>query len=330
MTASTVNGRNGCCARAGARTLNLLAAPFNAAILESLGQGPRRLADLRRITGQPAQSTLRSQLKKIASIGAIEKQRCDGFPGALEYELTDAGRELLRVASLLDTWLKRCPDESLTLGGGPAKAVVRSLTEGWSTTMLRALAAKPLTLTELDRLIATLSYPSLERRLASLRLAGIVAERPGRLRGTPYAMTDWGRLCVGPLLAAAHWEHCHLPTSAPSIAALDIETVFLLAATLIRLPASDAGTCRLAVELGDGGTAGCAGVAVDIREGELASCTTRLEGDATAWIIGGQTAWFTAMIEGNPPDLEIGGDTAFARKLIEGLHTALVEILVAD
>ncbi len=43
--------------------------------------------------------------------------------------------------------------------------------------MLRALAAGSLSLTELDRLIGALSYPSLERRLVAMRLAGLVGAR---------------------------------------------------------------------------------------------------------------------------------------------------------
>ena len=53
--------------------------------------------------------------------------------------------------------------------------------------MMRALAARPMSLTELDSGITELSYPALERRLSSMRIAGLVEaqrERGGHaLRG---------------------------------------------------------------------------------------------------------------------------------------------------
>ena len=46
--------------------------------------------------------------------------------------------------------------------------------------MMRALAARPLSLTELDSLISDLSYPALERRLSSMRIAGLVEAQPSQ------------------------------------------------------------------------------------------------------------------------------------------------------
>jgi len=301
----------------------MLAAPLNALILDSLRDGPRSLADLRGETGQPAQTTLRAQLKKLCASGAVVRRRRNGFPGALEYALSDAGHDLLQVATALDEWLKRSPEAQHVLGSNQAKAVVKALTEGWSTTMLRALAIRPLTLTKLDGVIASLSYPALERRLASLRLAGVVAAQPGEGRGTPYAMTAWGRQSVRALLAAARWERRHASDEAPPIGALDVETAFLLPTRLVQLPDHVSGSCRLALELPNGAAARLAGIVVELRDGQVVSCTTRLEGRPDARVVGRLPDWFAAMIEGDPAGLETGGDSALARAVVEGVQTAL-------
>lgn len=328
MTESAVNGRNGCGARAGARTLTLLAAPPNHSILLALGEGPRQQVDLRRESGHPAQTTLRAQLKKLHAAGVIEKQRRNRFPGVLEYELSEAGHGLLPVIEMLKRWLASAPEGGLELGEPAAKAAVKALTDGWSTAMLRALAARSLTLTELDGVIASLNYPSLERRLSAMRLAGLVEGRKGDGRGTPYRVTTWGREGVAPLVLAARWERRHPPPEATPVAKLDIEAAFLLAAQLLSPPADLSGSCRLAVEVQSGNGPALAGILASVSGGRIASCTTRLEGNPDAWASGGLAAWFAAVLECDLAGLQLGGDGALARGLIHDLHGALFAVPV--
>jgi len=270
--------------RSGAQTLDLLATPLTAAILRTLGAGARQQAELRREIGLPAQTTLRAQLKRLVSLDILEKRRRDRFPGALEYELTDAGRELLSVVDVLEGWLEQAPEGRLELGGRAAKTVVKALTEGWSTTMVRALAAGPLSLTKLDSVIGSLSYPSLERRLTAMRLAGQVEAARGDGRGTPYAIMVWLRRGIAPLLSACRWEHRHQMHFAVPLAALDIEAMFLLSLPLLTLPPAATGTCRIAAEVRGGRK--LAGVMVKMSRGTIVSYQTKLEGMPKAWALG--------------------------------------------
>lgn len=323
MTGDAVNGRNGCGARAGARTLSLLAAPLNAQALRALGEEPKKQVDLRRETGQPAQSTLRAQLKKLGEAGLIEKRRRNHFPGVLEYELSEAGRGLLPVIGGLERWLAAAPGGELELGAPAARAAVKALTDGWSTTMLRALAARPLTLTELDGVISSLNYPSLERRLSAMRLAGLIEVRRGEGRGTPYEIAPWCRAGIAPLVLATRWERRHGPAGSPPVAKLDVETAFLLATQLLAPPAELSGSCRLAVDVGNEGGAVLAGVLVSLREGQVASCTTKLQGNPDAWASAPLSGWLAAVIERDHAALELGGDCALARMLVDELHGSL-------
>lgn len=318
MTGHTVNG-SGKGARSGAQTLVMLAAPLNVLILRGLAPEPKQLTDLQRETGAPALTTLRTQLKRLRQIGVIEKRPCNRFPGTLEYELNTSGRELLAVAAALDRWLSRAPEGSLSLGGSAAKAAVKAFAEGWSATILRALAATPLSLTDLDRLIGALSYPALERRLGAMRLAGQIEARPGRSRSTPYAVTDWLREAVAPLVAASRWEQRHRGGESTPVGCLDVETALLLVSPLLSLPEELSGACRLAVEVADGKPS-LAGAMLGVTEGRVVSCSTNLQGDADAWAVGSVSAWLDATLDGGTSGLEIGGDCNLAAALIDAMR----------
>ena len=324
LTGSTVNG-SGNAARSGAQALLLLADPLKVAVLHSLSTGPKRQLELRREAGSPAQSTLRAHLKSLEEVGAIARQRRNAFPGTVEYELAKPGEELLFVAATLERWLEAAPDGALALGTDAAKAAIRALADGWSSTMLRVLAAGPFPLTELDRLIGAFNYPSLERRLAALRLAGQVKAQASNGPGTPYAATPWLREGVGPLAAAALWERRHMPRSAQPIGRIDAEAVFLLTAPLLNLPEGLSGSCRTAVELPSSDGPHLAGAVVAVEQGRVKTRTSRLQGTTDAWAVGPPTAWLDAMVHGDADGIEVGGDCRLARALLESLHETLFD-----
>jgi DNA-binding HxlR family transcriptional regulator len=308
--------------RSGAQTLTLLADPLNVAVLRSLSTGPKRQVELRRESGSPAQSTLRSHLKSLEAIGAIARHLRNAFPGSLEYGLAEQGVELLFVAASLERWLDAAPQRPLELGSDAAKAAIKAFVDGWSTSMLRVLAARPITLTELDRVIGDLSYPSLERRLAAMHLVGQVTATPRNGKGTPYAVTDWLRQGVAPLVAASRWERRNQPVETPLITRLDAEAVFLLAVPLLTLPEELSGSCRIALEPQPSAQP-AAGVVVAVKDGRIASCTTRIKSSSGAWASGSVAAWFRALIEADPDHIEIGGDCRLARNVLERLHVDL-------
>jgi DNA-binding HxlR family transcriptional regulator len=298
----------------------LLATPLTGFTLRALSDGAKQQAELQREADFPAQTTLRGQLKHLVEIGAVLKRRRNRFPGVLEYELSAGGLELLHAADILEGWLDRAPHGALSLGKNAAKAATKALAEGWSTTMLRALAAGPLALTELDGLIGSLSYPSLERRLGAMRLAGLVERCPSSGRGTPYAVTGWAREAVAPLAAAARWEQRQSAIAFAPIARLDAEAAFLLAAPLLRLPAGISGSCRLATEVPNGKRKLLAGVTVEVEAGMVVSCSTHLKAGASAWALGSPAAWLGALIEHDCAQLELGGDRELADALVESLN----------
>lgn len=315
-------------ARAGTQVLRLLSTPLNAHVLQALAEGPRSLTDLRREVGSPPQTTMRGHLRKLHDTDVLVRHRQSDFPGSLDFELTPVGQELWEVAQVLDGWLRAAPEGPLLFGTAAAKSAVKALVEGWDTSMVRALAARPFSLTELNGLISVLSYPALERRLGAMRLAGQIERTPAHERGTPYAVTEWLRRAIAPLGAAAHWERANAAKMSPPIRRFDAEAAFLLAIPLVSLSSGASGVCRLVVEIGDNGNGDrLAGVLVDVRRGRVVSCVAKVQGHADAWASGLAPAWLQAVIDGNTGRLQMGGECQLVRGLVDGLNQALFGML---
>lgn len=310
--------------RAGTLGLSLLSAPLNVQVLQALSDDSKTLPDLRRAVGAPPQTTLRLNLRSLIELGVLERRRLNHFPGSVEFELTPSGRDLLAVADVLEVWLAQAPQGPLALGSLSAKNAVKAMLEGWSTAIVRVLAARPLSLTELSKLIGGLSYPSLERRLTAMRMAGQIETCQGDGRGTPYRVTPWLRRAVGPLAASARWECANVPDEAPPVGKTYIEGAFLLAIPLLRLPDYSSGTCRLSVALARADDSPrLAGVLVDVREGVIGSTVARLEGKVDGWASGSTARWLDAIVEGERGRLEVGGDADLVTEIIEDLHRTL-------
>jgi DNA-binding HxlR family transcriptional regulator len=213
----------------------------------------------------------------------------------------------------------------MALGSPAAKSAVKALVDGWDAAVVRALAARSCTLTELARVIPQISYPALERRLTAMRRVGQVeARRSGNERGTPYGATTWLREAVAPLIAAAAWERRHAPSRTSPIGKLEVEAAFLLALPLLEMPAALSGSCRMAVELRDGTDLHYAGTTVAIEGGRMASAVARLGGEVDAWVSGTARGWFRWVNGGNDEEVEMGGDGDLATALADALREALV------
>jgi DNA-binding HxlR family transcriptional regulator len=297
--------------------------PINAAVLQALSDGPRSLFDLRREVDSPPQTTMRAYLRALTRTGVVDRRRQNEFPGNVEYELAECGHELASVAVVVAGWLDAFPGATPpALGSGAAKSAIKALVEGWSTGMIWAIASDPLSLTELDSVIPSVSYPSLERRLGALRHEGLVEALPSRGRGTPYGVTNWMRQAVAPLVAAARWERC-VSEETIVIGERDAQAALQLALPLLRLPTTASGSCRLAIQVEENGRPALAGVVASVRGGAVERCEVRLEAEADSWAVGSPEAWFPAVIAGDRNGLAFGGRTKIARDIVAGLHRTL-------
>jgi DNA-binding HxlR family transcriptional regulator len=315
--------------RAGGTVLSLIAAPLSVPILRAHTEGPLRLPDLRERIGGAAQTTLRGQVGNLRAIGALERHVRSGMPYTVENELTEAGRGVLGVATAVEAWLAQAPQGSIALGSESSKGAIRALVGAWGSTVLRSLAAQPLSLTELSSAIPELSYPALERRLSALRAARQIELRLDGGRGAkPYAVTEWTRQAVGPLAAAGRCECEHFAGVTEPLTRIDVEAAFLLAVPLVDLTVNHGGSCLLAVDTGSGAEVESsdrlAGVHVEIEEGSVVSCVSRLKAEPSTWALGTARSWLDAILDGRVGRLRMGGkDPKLVTAVIEGMYASL-------
>jgi DNA-binding HxlR family transcriptional regulator len=314
--------------RAGGRIISLFANPLNARVLRAHSNGPKRLAQLHEEIGWSAHTTLRASVATLREVGALSKQRLSGMPYAVENWLTPAGEEMLFAAETLEAWLARAPEGPIAADSEAAKSAVKALAGGWSSTLIHALAARPYSLTELDSLIPDISYPSLERRLAKMRITRQVTQASGEGRSTPYVVSDWLRRSIAPLCVAGRCERRHMSGFAAPITNVEVEAAFLLAVPLVSLPRSVTGACTLAVHTGDevkGDRDHLAGVTVEVERGEVASCIASVAGPAT-WALGTPETWLDVVIDGDLEGLRFGGaKPRLAADLVNGIRIALFD-----
>lgn len=313
-------------ARAGSRVLSLLSNPLNAMVLRTHAEGPQRLAEVREKSGNPARTTLRAAVTSLREVGALAKRPVGRRPYGVATELTGAGKEMLAVADEVEVWLARAPGGPIAPESDAARDAVRALAVGWSSTVVRALASRPFTLSELDRQIPGVSYPSLERRLASMRTIGQIEPIDGPGRATPYLATDWLRRAIAPLCCASRCELRHLEDS-PPVTSVEVEAAFMLTVPLAPLPGSASGTAVLAVqthpEAGEDDSR-LAGVTVEVEGDKAASCVVGVGDRPGTWAMGTPEAWLDAVIDGRFTELRFGGaDPQLAADLVSGVRFAL-------
>lgn len=308
--------------RSGERTLALLSTPLNLFVLRALSDRPMRLAELRQATGLPAQTTLRGHLAGLEESGAVAKRPTQKMPYAVENELTPMGEELLDVAGSLDSWLQRGPGGPISLDSGAAKGVVKAFVDGWGSSVVSTLATRPMSLTELDREIAEFSYPALERRLSSMRMAGLVKAQPATGSGTPYALTEWARRGVRPLAAAARCERVHMRDRAAPVTEADVVGAFLLATPLASLSEDRSGVCQLQVEAAQG-LVRESGISVEVEHGKVVACESGIAGNSPNFAVGTTSKWLTAIRDGAIEELRFGGGQ-LAEGLVRAMHVTLM------
>lgn len=328
MATSDASASNGGEVRAGSLVLSVFENPLNARILRAHASGPQRLAELQERVGWSAQTTVRAALANLRQLGVLVKEVVGNSPHAVATELTPAGEEMLFVADRVDAWLALCPAGPIPSDGEAAKGAIKALAGGWSSTLMRVLANRPGTLTELDSLIPDVSYPSLERRISWMRTTGQVATVETQGRGTPYVVTDWLRHAIAPLCAAGRCERRHLNAESGPITDIEVEASFLLAIPLAPLPAYANGSCMLVAQTDpvepDEKEPGLAGVTVEIERGQVISSVPQVSTEPTTWAVGTPEAWLDVVIDGRIDDLRIGGaKPQLALDLIAGLHIAL-------
>jgi DNA-binding HxlR family transcriptional regulator len=246
-----------------------------------------------------------------------------------EYRVTSGGREALFVGFVVERWLQSAPRGPMQLDSRQAEMAVAALADGWSTAVMHALAREPLTFDELFAQAEGLGRRALKRQLAAMKAAGQVEEHVDDALGSIYAITDWLRAGIAPLIASARLERREPKEGMAPIDALDVEAGFRCSLHFVELPKELSGTCRLGINLEDDESGRLTGVTATIDQGQVISCKAGLEGPADAWAAGPAVDWLDTVVEPDAHRVRTGGDKWLARAVLNSLHSALFGIPIA-
>jgi DNA-binding HxlR family transcriptional regulator len=245
-----------------------------------------------------------------------------------EFKITPGGKEMLFVAFVAERWLQSAPRGPLRFDSEEAEMAVAALVEGWSSTVMHALATGPLNLEELNSAIDGLSRRALKRHLMGMQSTGQIEAHPVDGEGALYAVTDWLRAGIAPLAVAARLEQRKPTDDMAPIAALDVEAAFLLTLPLLELREEISGSCRLAVEVNDEEQPVLAGVTAVVEEGRVVSCAVGLDECTDAWATAPAADWLDTIIEPDARRVRTGGDRHVAGALLSALHAKLFGVPV--
>jgi hypothetical protein len=327
MTESGTGEGGGFKARAGALTLFYLTSPMDRGVLLTMlaeaTTGVQMLDEL----DIPEPDDARDVEKVLNDPYLVEPADPNLGPGSpigpdTMLQPTPAGREVPFVGAVLQHWLDLRPYGPVELGPEAAPSL-SALLIGWTSTALHALAAQPLTAAEVCEAIQVLDLETVEARIDSMEEAGMLEVLESEDGEERFAATEWLRMGIAPLAAAARLELRHPPGDTAPIAALDVEAAFLLTLPLLELPPELSGSCSLAVELEESVSGSPTGVTVRVEKGEVVSCEVGLDEETDARASASAADWLDTVIEPDAKLVEIEGESRVARTLLHELHQTL-------
>jgi hypothetical protein len=245
------------------------------------------------------------------------------------YRVTSGGRQALFVGFVAERWLQSAPQGPLPFESREAARAVVALAEGWSATVVHMLAREPMTLRELHGAVEGVGRRALKRHLAAMQRAGQVESHPGIDGEKIFAITDWLRAGIAPLIASARLERRDPKEGMEPIDALDVEAGFRLSLPLLELPRELSGSCRMGLNLEEDESACLTGVTARVEQGRVVSCRAGLDEKADAWTAASAGDWLDTLIEPDAKRVRTGGDRWLARALLDGLHRTLFGVPVA-
>lgn len=269
------------------------------------------------------EATRRGRLRRLETIGVI-RPVVAGASAASEWELTPAGLELARIATLAQWLIGRVPALSELSPSGRERAVDDVLSALGDAQLLRivcALADGGTRPADVERLVA-LSRSAVHARLRRLRRDGVV--RQSVLSTMPRAVADelvspWRRLAALVLLGM-RWELRWARPWDPALTA-DLAALLTVIAPLALPPRAGEGTYEL-VQLDPAAVR--PRIFVEVAEGGLRVCERPPARASRATLRGASLGWCETLIGGRPIGVRIApADDGPARLLIGTLTRAL-------
>jgi DNA-binding HxlR family transcriptional regulator len=84
--------------------MRVLSGRWPALLLYYLKDGTKRFSDLQRDNPTVSHRILALELKKLEAVGLVSRTEFEGYPRRVEYDLTEAGRQLVPMIDALADW----------------------------------------------------------------------------------------------------------------------------------------------------------------------------------------------------------------------------------
>jgi len=305
--------------RAGGEVLSLLSDALNSSILRALMAGPLPVSELGGRLGPISRTTRFSRLRDLERLGVIAREKRPGTPPVAYCGLSPAGRELLPVVRRFARWLASSPAGPSNPDELDGASAIKALAVAWDTTVLRWLAERPCSVTQLDSLSPPdVTYHEVRKAREALSAAGLIGPIPSDERGQPYAATEWARRAAGCIGAAIRWEGAFL-AGAKLPAAAEAEGLLRMLLPLVEIqPTSQSGVCELRIDRH-------ADLSVVLGEGRIVACDRASSNPRVSRVSGDAEAWLRTVLDGRTDSLRMRGGIHLTTALAGGLHRACVQ-----
>lgn len=297
--------------RAGGRLLFALSDSLNASILRALLRGPLPVSELAQHLGPASRTTRFSRLRGLEQLGIIVRERRPGVPPVAYCSLSPAGQGLLPVVEQFGRWLATAPGESSSPDEVAGGRTIKALATAWETNVLRWLAERPRSLTELNALSPDeVTYHNVRSARESLSTGGLITPVHSEDHAQPYELTEWARWSAGCVAAAIRWERTFLEDTT-QLSPAEIEALLHLLLPLVRMNDD-------------------LDLSVTVDEGHITTQASRLEGGQPSRLSGSAESWIEALADGRGDALQMQGGIHLTTSLAHELHEACVRFVASD
>jgi DNA-binding HxlR family transcriptional regulator len=248
---------------------------------------------------------------------------------ALEYAVTESGRQLHAATAIVTRWFRAHP--GLPLDPSVGWRAFADLGRSWRMVLVEWIVRRAPTEEDVAEGFDGFDEQQLAEILEAMGHADMVELRKGRDGRPRYRLTSWAARAIGILTFLARWEERFRPPGSVAVEVDDAVVAILATLPLVRLPEVATGICTFAAEVEKGQQADprFGVVWARIRRGRVVDMGEGAPPDlADGWATGTFSSWIAAALDGREGALRHDGrgdaGIELVRSVVAQFHAQLV------